>query len=183
HVRAPGSNAVVLSPTFSFAELLDAQKEDVVVSQVASRVQDDTPLSRAELKGPDFIPYKRVWKTLDVCDGLLVRQVRPSIYTGPIWVPVVPSSLRPLMIQRFHDDVGHVGAPKLLEKIQTLGYWPCMAEDIERYVSSCDGCLNSKKSKPSPAPLMPVPIGRPWETVAIDLLTVPENPEGISTLL
>ncbi|KAF4685448.1 hypothetical protein FOZ60_006564, partial [Perkinsus olseni] len=183
HLHVPGVHAVVLTPAFSFADLLEAQKNDDILSQVASRVQDDAPLSRTELKGPDFISYKRVWKTLDVCDGLLVREVRPSAYSGPIWVPVVPTSLRCPMIRRFHDDVGHVGAPRLLDKVQTLAYWPCMAEDIEKYVSSCDGCLNSKKSKPPPAPLMPVPIGRPWETVAVDLLTVPKNADGISTLL
>ncbi|KAF4752107.1 hypothetical protein FOZ62_029556, partial [Perkinsus olseni] len=134
HLHVPGAHAVVLTPAFSFADLLEAQKDDGILTQVASRVQDATPLSRTELKGPDFISYKRVWKTLDVCDGLLVRE-------------------------RFHDDVGHVGAARLLEKVQTLAYWPCMAEDIEKYVSSCDGCLNSKKSRPPPAPLMPVPIG------------------------
>ncbi|KAF4650792.1 hypothetical protein FOL46_000725 [Perkinsus olseni] len=124
HLHVPGAHAVVLTPAFSFADLLEAQKNDGILSQLASRVQDATPLSRTEFKGPDFISYERAWKTLDVCDGLLVRE-------------------------RFHEDVGHVGAPRLLGKVQTLAYWPCMAEDIE-----------NKKSKPPPAPLMPVPIGQ-----------------------
>ena len=48
-----------------------------------------------------------------------------------------------------------------------------MARDVERYCRECVTCQKAKLSQPIRAPLMNVPIGRPWEMIAVDILEVP----------
>ena len=50
-----------------------------------------------------------------------------------------------------------------------------MLQDIERYCRECLVCQRSKPAKPTRAPLTTVPIGKPWEMVAVDILEVPTS--------
>ena len=48
-----------------------------------------------------------------------------------------------------------------------------MARDVELYCRECVKCQQMKQSLPSKAPLVSLPIGQPWEMVAVDVLQVP----------
>ena len=48
-----------------------------------------------------------------------------------------------------------------------------MAQDVEHHCSECTICQQSKLPRPQPAPLINVPIGRPWQMIAVDILEVP----------
>ena len=48
-----------------------------------------------------------------------------------------------------------------------------MAQDVEQHCRECQKCQSSKPPMPSRAPLTNLPIGRPWQMVAIDILQVP----------
>ena len=48
-----------------------------------------------------------------------------------------------------------------------------MARDVERHCRECETCQPSKLSMPQRAPLVNMPIGRPWQMVAVDILEVP----------
>ena len=48
-----------------------------------------------------------------------------------------------------------------------------MAQDVEQYCRSCTTCQQSKLSMPLHAPLQNIPIGQPWQMVAVDILQVP----------
>ena len=48
-----------------------------------------------------------------------------------------------------------------------------MAKDVEKYCRECKRCQQSKLSMPQRAPLINMPIGRPWQMVAVDILEVP----------
>ncbi|KRX63864.1 Pol polyprotein [Trichinella sp. T9] len=58
-----------------------------------------------------------------------------------------------------------------------------MAKDIAEYCRTCDKCQQSKPPAPTPAPLQPFPIGRPWERVSIDILEIPMSRHGNKYLL
>ena len=45
-----------------------------------------------------------------------------------------------------------------------------MARDMENYCGECLKCQQSLRSK---APLVSLPIGQPWEMIAVDVLQVP----------
>ncbi|KAF4650386.1 hypothetical protein FOL46_000999, partial [Perkinsus olseni] len=180
----PVAGALTLHPANTLEELRTAQAACPVLSRVSLRVVDPTPLRRDELKDSSFVPFKRVWRTLGLSDGILVREMKPSPYTDVRWVPVVPQSLRQDLLVRFHEDEDHVGGfQRMLDKVQGFAYWPGMAQDIEQHLAGCMQCINAKRPSPPPAPLKPIPVGRPWETIGVDLLSVPENVDGISTLL
>ena len=48
-----------------------------------------------------------------------------------------------------------------------------MAKDVQRHYKQCIKCQQAKQTKPQRAPLINVPIGRPWQMVAVDILEVP----------
>ncbi|KAF4647076.1 hypothetical protein FOL47_005109, partial [Perkinsus chesapeaki] len=162
---------VTLHEAFSKDDVRSVQQACPIVRQLYTRLLRTEPLKRHELSSPDLRPYRRVWRTLGISDGLVVRERCPSAYTGRLWVPLIPGSLRPSFVEHAHDEVGHFSTDKVLDKLELYAYWPGMAKDVEEHTAQCQRCLNAKRPSPAPAPLMPVPVGRPWETVAIDLLS------------
>ncbi|CAI7811544.1 unnamed protein product [Closterium sp. NIES-53] len=65
-----------------------------------------------------------------------------------IWVPnYLP--LRQLLLEEFHDVLysGHFGSNKTLAGIAKVYYWPHMANDVHKFVTSCDTCQRMKSSK------------------------------------
>ena len=48
-----------------------------------------------------------------------------------------------------------------------------MAGDVVKYCRECSTCQQSKLSMPQRAHLINVPIGKPWQMVAVDILEVP----------
>ena len=48
-----------------------------------------------------------------------------------------------------------------------------MAGDVEKYCRECLKCQKMKQPLPSKAPLTSIPVGRPWEMIAVDVLQVP----------
>ena len=48
-----------------------------------------------------------------------------------------------------------------------------MAKDEAEYCRQCVKCQQSKLNMPRRAPLQNIPIGQPWQMVAVDILQVP----------
>ena len=48
-----------------------------------------------------------------------------------------------------------------------------MARDVNRHCQECVRCQWSKLTRPQHAPLTNIPIGKPWEMDAVDVLEVP----------
>ncbi|CAI7749116.1 unnamed protein product [Closterium sp. NIES-53] len=77
-----------------------------------------------------------------------------------IWVPNYPP-LRQLLLEEFHDMLyaGHFGSNKTLAGIAKVYYWPHMANDVQKFVTSCDTCQRMKSSKQKKAGLLqPLPV-------------------------
>ncbi|KAL5496505.1 hypothetical protein EMCRGX_G012803 [Ephydatia muelleri] len=58
-----------------------------------------------------------------------------------------------------------------------------MAQDVDRHCRECQKCQCSKLCTPTRAPLHNLPIGRPWQMVAIDVLQVPVSTNNNKYLL
>ncbi|CAI7848657.1 unnamed protein product [Closterium sp. NIES-54] len=91
-----------------------------------------------------------------------------------IWVPNYPP-LRQLLLEEFHDVLyaGHFGSNKTLAGIAKVYYWPHMANDVQKFVTSCDTCQRMKSSKQKKAGLLqPLPVPeQPWQVVSLDFIT------------
>ena len=70
-------------------------------------------------------------------------------------------------------SAGHLGADKTLDRLRQVAYWVNMSRDVERHCRECVTCQRSELPLPQHAPMNNIPVGRPWEVVAADILEVP----------
>ncbi|GJP63604.1 hypothetical protein CLOP_g20677 [Closterium sp. NIES-67] len=104
-----------------------------------------------------------------------------------IWVPNYPP-LRQLLLEEYHDVLyaGHFGSNKTLTGIAKHYYWPHMADDVQKFVTSCDTCQRMKSSKQKKAGLLqPLPVPeQPWHVVSLDFITgLPPTSSGHDAIL
>ena len=100
-------------------------------------------------------------------------------------MPIIPDSLRHDALHRCHDSpvAGHQGIDKSMKRLRQVAYWVNMARDVEKHCRECLRCQQSKLPKPNKAPLVSMPIGKPWQMVAVDVLEVPISTKGNRYLL
>ena len=89
-----------------------------------------------------------------------------------VMVPILPPDLQKDALIRSHDapTAGHLGAEKTLERLHHDEFWINMAKDVEEYCRQCSTCQQSKLNMPQRAPLRNIPIGQPWQMIAVDIL-------------
>ncbi|GJP69601.1 hypothetical protein CLOP_g593 [Closterium sp. NIES-67] len=77
-----------------------------------------------------------------------------------IWVPNYPT-LCQLLLEEYHDVLYavHFGSNKTLTGIAKHYYWPHMADDVHKFVTSCATCQRMKSSKQKKTGLLqPLPV-------------------------
>ncbi|GJP34181.1 hypothetical protein CLOM_g18636 [Closterium sp. NIES-68] len=104
-----------------------------------------------------------------------------------IWVPNYPP-LRQLLLEEYHKVLyaGHFGSNKTLTGIAKHYYWPHMADDVQKFVTSCTTCQRMKSSKQKKAGLLqPLPVPeQPWQVVSLDFITeLPTTTSGHDAIL
>ena len=119
--------------------------------------------------------YKQLWKQLTIVDGILYQTHHPGPLEGAVTTPILPPSFHQEALTLSHDipTVGHLGIEKTLDRLCKNAFWDSIARDMERYCRNCTTCQRSKLSLPPHAPMQNLPIGQPWQMVAIDILRVP----------
>ena len=71
-------------------------------------------------------------------DGVLVKEDEGNERV------VLPKSMRPLIYEHLHVDMGHIGAEKVWELAKKRVFWPRMQEDIETFVAEkCKVCCSA----------------------------------------
>lgn len=84
---------------------------------------------------------------------------------------VVPKGARWQLCRLNHDDIGHLGIEKTIDRIKRSYWFPKMAKFIKKYVTACLECAYAKKSSLSEGHLHPiVKIETPFHTIHIDHL-------------
>lgn len=106
-------------------------------------------------------------------NDILYKIQEPSKHYDSEKLLVVPESLRKEILLQTHDGPlgGHFGFKKTFEKIKIHYWWPLMYTQIQDWCATCDSCLRRKRPfGQKKAPLQPIPIGMPFERVAMDIL-------------
>ncbi|KAL5484446.1 hypothetical protein EMCRGX_G020951 [Ephydatia muelleri] len=113
------------------------------------------------------------------------QKYAPGPTTETVTVPILPKSLQQKALLQCHNSpgAGHQGFKKTLERLRREAYWVNMAQDVEQHCRECQKCQSSKSSMPSRASLTNLPIGRPWQMAAIDILQVPLSTHNNKYLL
>ena len=155
----------------AMVEIRREQRKD----EVTQRLLEALETSRQCPKGQLWRWYAQLWSQLVIVEGILCRKYAPGPTTQTIIVPILPKSLKQKALLQCHDSpgAGHQGFKKTLERLRCEAFWVNMAQDVEQHCRECQKCQSSKPPMPSRAPLTNLPIGRPWQMVAIDILQVP----------
>jgi len=157
-------------------QLLNQQKSDPVVKEILQALsQSSKKPSGQTWKCSPLNRYRQLWSHLKVVDGIVYRIYTPDPTGGTVTVPVLPQPLHQQALQSSHDipSAGHQGVDKTLHRLRREAYWVNMAGDVETYCRQCTRCQQCKAPAPIRAPLTSVPIGKPWQMIAVDILEVP----------
>ena len=83
---------------------------------------------------------------------------------------VIPESCRDEILDQLHE--GHFGIDRTKLHARDSVYWPCINQDIECLVKTCDLCQeHSHRNNKDPTIPRDIPI-QAWSTVQIDLFTL-----------
>ena len=162
-----------LQPSSFLAQLKEAQmKVDQLHSLLAT--SQTTSKGRHWRRYP-LQCYRQIFHQLLLPNDIVYHRYSPGPISDIVTVPVIPSVLHQQVLQKNHDipSSGHLGADKTLSRLQTEAYWAGMSVDVEKYCRECIVCQRCKLSMPQKAHMSSVPIGKPWEMVAVDVLQVP----------
>lgn len=84
---------------------------------------------------------------------------------------VVPKGARWQLCRLNHDDIGHFGVEKTLERIKSAYWFPKMSKFVKKYVEACIECAYSKKTSSNEGYLHTISkVEVPFHTVHIDHL-------------
>jgi RNase H-like domain found in reverse transcriptase/Reverse transcriptase (RNA-dependent DNA polymerase)/Integrase zinc binding domain/Integrase core domain/Zinc knuckle/Aspartyl protease len=155
-------------------DLHQAQMDDTQIGPILRYKLNSKSLPQ-DSRVADRIKQQANWYELDASKVLLrVESVDSSERNVAAKRPVIPESLRPLLMAHFHDDsiAGHLGVDKTYERILRRYFWDGMHTAITEYVRTCESCQRRKSSTrvgqldigpPSTA-------SYPFERISIDVL-------------
>ena len=180
------SAPTVILPNYSVKQMKLAKEEDPIIKQLQI-VLDKSPEhpSSHKWKHPPFHHYQQLWSQLKLANGIVYHRYSPGPLSDPVDVPIVPTSLRENFLFENHNSVaaGHQGPAKTLQRLRQEGYWVNMAKDVDLHCCKCLECQESKLSLPSKAPMVNIPVGQPWQMIAVDVLKVQPSTRNNSYLI
>ena len=92
---------------------------------------------------------------------------------------IIPQKLTTKVLQMMHDDQGHFGYSKTLQRAQKRYFWPRMSPQIDEWCKKCKVCQQRRNPVPANrAPLQPITTQRPGELVTMDIVEYPQSVRG-----
>ena len=175
----------VTVPELTLEDVAQEQGNNEVLNEVRRLVSSGLSNQPRHWNQHPIRKFSRIRSQLCVVDGVLCRKYTPGPLEKEKIVPIVPLSLQPTALKANHDIIssGHQGVEKTLQRLKHTAYWIGMAKDTALYCRSCMVCQRSKLPMPTPVPMTNVPIGHPWQMLAVDVLQVPVSSRGNCYLL
>lgn len=167
HVDALNRSPVLESTHLDEAHVIDVlkvdmknwiatvQENDDEVRRIKEILQDDDTKYVADVRNNYVLKGDHVYRTLD---------------KGLRWV--VPRGVRWQVLRMNHDDVGHFGFDKTLNRLQASYWFPKMRRFTKKYVAACLECAHHKAPGGAKEGMLhPIPkIEIPFHTIHADHL-------------
>ena len=162
-------------------DMLKHQMEDSDIAAVLRWKRNDAKPPPDVIR-PQSHTTKRLiydWSKLFIDkDGLLRRKC------GNKTQIILPKSLQSMVLHELHDEMGHVGAEKVLLLTRDRFFWPHMQRDIEFYVNKKCRCIKQKKPvMHQREPLKPIITSAPFELISIDFMHLERSSGGYKYIL
>ena len=148
----------------------EEQKKDKhikVIFQLLRR-PNSTPTSPKWCQQPLW-RYRQLWSQLKLVKGIVCREYSPGPTSDVISVRILPDSMHDELLLQYHNEA----SDKTLDRLRQVAYWVNMSRDVKRHCRECVTCQWAKLPLPQHAPMNNIPIYRPWEMIAIDILEIP----------
>lgn len=155
--RAPVDSALEDS---YIVDILTVTAEDWIITVQSS--DDEIKHIKNILSDPDTAKLVDIYQNYKLKNGRVYRVVAQDTLR---WV--VPKGSRWQVVKANHDDVGHFGFDKTLDRIRALYWFPKMRSFVRKYVSACLECAHHKIPAGKPHGLL-----HPIEKIAIPFHTI-----------
>ncbi len=141
--------AVTQISNFSLSELRTAQRQDTLWSRVICALASWDDFSLPELPVP--------FSDFSLQDDVLCRTV--TISQEVVNQLAIPVALVDVVLRLLHytPSAGHPGRDRTLTAARSKYYWPTMRIDVEKNISQCLSCAQTKNTA-STAPILEYPL-------------------------
>ena len=146
-----------------------------VLKTVKSWISNTAPPPET-VHGKEFSTWHKLLPRLTMGTDLVLCYENPRTKEKLI---VLPSNLGERAFRMPHDEMGHLGSIKTLERIRARYFWPSMASDIMNWCNTCIPCQQRRNPVPGcRAPLQSIVTSRPGEVVAMDIVEYTKSSRG-----
>lgn len=175
HVDTLNSSPCTVTLSLPYYYNAKAQLRDPIISKVidANPGTSCPPHSRQWWQYP-LRRYASLRSQLRIIDGVLCRQCTPNPMSSVVTVPILPRSLQEQALIR-ESGSWTSGSRENITSVTPRGLLVSIAKDVNQHCQECVQCQQSKLTMPQRAPLTNIPVGKPWEVIAVDILEVPIN--------
>ena len=152
--------------SLAVGDIRKAQNADLVISRVVALKKTHTYLKHKDKLTEDEAVRQllREWPRLQIDrEGILRRE------TATRKQLVVPESLKLVVYKHLHEEMGHLGADRMVALARERFFWPKMRQEMEHYVTRVCRCIKRKKpNRITRTPIQSIVTSAPFEMISID---------------
>lgn len=152
-------------------------------SQTLIKLLSERKEGRVDVKQTTDQKLLKLASKMMVMNNKLFKQPNNDFNKPRPYVP--PGTLRKRIIIAYHDDVlaGHGGVDKTLQRIKSRFWWEGMTQEITLHVKKCTCALNKASPAVRHPPLVPIKVGKPFESWTLDHIKMPRSRKGNEYIL
>ena len=174
--------SLIQSTALSSYDWIKAQQNDPAISRIIGCVKEGLkPATKEAEKHNIDKRYLRDWDKFVIEDDILFRHA--SVEGHDCKQLVLPRTLRELVFQSYHNDLGHQGRNRTLSLLKRRFFWPGMDAFVEENIKKCGRCIRRKISPTKAAELVSITSSTPMELVCIDYLSLEKSKGGHENIL